>query len=292
MQPLTSGQLLQAAPTPFAPPSVTPAMATLMQPAPGDSGGVDSTETTSALLLATVRTLMRVSTREEVVGALMDAVRDLGGSVTSSPHHGPTTIDIDLSFGSGGPLLAFADDPAILAILRDVLPPLVEDALLAIERIEQSPGTDAGGVTDPLTGLGNWSFTLRVLERMTTGDAVAIIDLENLKHINDFYSEATGDQVLLSFARTLRRVARASDAVGRVGGTEFVWLFRDATSAEAEQALRRLRATWEAERTHEVTFAAGVAPVGAAGPSEAYMYADIALENAKRAGVDMTCVNQ
>jgi diguanylate cyclase (GGDEF)-like protein len=126
---------------------------------------------------------------------------------------------------------------------------------------------------------------------MAPGDAVAILDLENMKQINDYFSPATGDQVLLSFARTLRRVARAADAVGRVGGTEFVWLFRSATPTEAESALRRLRSTWEAERTQEVTFSAGVAAVTAAGPSEAYMYADGALEHAKRLGTNETYVN-
>lgn len=288
MQPLSSGQLLHA------PPAFTP-------PAPGSgaaAGGDETTdqttnETTGSLLLATVRKLMRVGTREEVVGALMDIVRDLGGSVSSSVHHGSSTINVDLSFGIGGPLLALADDPRVHAVLSDALPALIDDARLAIERIDQSPVSDPSGVTDPLTGLGNWTFTLRVLERMSTGDAVAIIDLENLKHINDYFSPATGDQVILSFARTLRRVARAADAVGRVGGTEFVWLFRSATAIEAESALRRLRSTWEAERTQEeVTFSAGVAAVGAAGPSEAYMYADVALENARRIGPNTTFVSQ
>jgi diguanylate cyclase (GGDEF)-like protein len=280
MQSFEGGHVLQASPA-FAPP-LTGSMIV---------AGVD--ESTSALLLATVRKFMRVVTREEVVGALMDAVRDLGGSVTSTGGQGPMTINLDLSFGIGGPLLAFAEHPEVHSVLCEVLPPLLDDAQLAIERIEQSPVADPAGVTDPLTGLGNWSYTLRVLERMTTGDAVAIIELENLKHINDYYSPATGDQLLLSFARTLRRVARAADAVGRVGGTEFVWLFRSATPTEAESALRRLRSTWEAERTQEeVTFSAGVAAVAATGPSEAYMYADIALENARRVGQNITSLHQ
>ena len=241
------------------------------------------------MLLATVRRLMRVATAEEVVGSLMDAVRDMGGSVTTI--RSSSSLDIDLSFGMGGPLLPEADRPALLALMQELLPPLIEDAKLSIERIESSPLGDSGGVTDPLTGLGNWTFTLRVLERMAPGDAVAIIEIENLKQINDHFSPATGDQVLLSFARTLRRVARAADSVGRVGGTEFVWLFRNASPVEAESALRRLRSTWESERPHEVTFSAGVAPVTASGPSEAYVYADGALENAKRSGTNETYVN-
>ena len=277
MQPLTSGQLLTA------PPSILP------PPVSGATSAVAVDGSIPAMLLATLRTFMRITTSEEVVGAVMNAVRDLGGSVTTI--RSARSLDVDLSFGMGGPLLAEADSPAIYAILQDALPALIDDAKLTIERIESSPLLDPSGVTDPLTGLGNWTFTLRVLERMTPGDAVAIIDLENLKQINDYFSSVAGDQVLLSFARTLRRVARAADAVGRVGGTEFVWLFRSATASEAESALHRLRTTWEAERTHDVTFSAGVAPVTAAGP-EAYVNADGALENAKRVGTNEIYVNR
>ncbi len=278
MQPLTSGHVLTASAGAMPP------------PAPLTVTDAAADEAAAAMLLATVRRLMRVVTSEEVVGAVMDAVRDMGGSVT--PIRGANSLDIDLSFGMGGPLLAEADRPEVQALLQEVLPALVDDARLSIERIESSPVTDPGGVTDPLTGLGNWTFTLRVLERMTPGDAVAIIDLENLKQINDYFSPAMGDQVLLSFARTLRRVARAADSVGRVGGTEFVWLFRNATALEAESALRRLRSTWETERQQEVTFAAGVAAVTVAGSSEAYIYAADALESAKRGGSNQTFVNR
>src|SRR5258706_5764933 len=276
MQPLTSGQLLTA------PPAV--------QPLPGaaNAGSVDAP--TSSMLLSTVRALMRVTTCEEVVGAVMDAVRDMGGSVTTA--RTTRSLDIDLSFGIGGLLFAEADQSEVHALLQGTLPALIDDAKLSIERIKSSPLPDPSGVTDSLTGLGNWTYTLRVLERMSPGDTVAILDLENLKQINDYFSTAAGDQVLLSFARTLRRVARAADAVGRVGGTEIVWLIRSATPTEAQSALLRLRTTWEAERTQDVTFSVGVAAVTVAGPSEAYMHADGALENAKRLGPNETYINR
>ncbi len=259
-----------------------------MQPLMSTVAEVD--ESTSAMLLATVRRLMRVTTSEEVVGAVMDAVRDMGGSVT--PIRSTTTLDFDLSFGIGGRLLADADGPDVYSLLQATMPALVDDAKLSIERIESSPSLDPSGVTDPLTGLGNWTLTLRALERMTQGDAVAIIDLENLEHINHFFSVATGDQLLVSFARTMRRVARAADVVGRVGGTEFVWLFRSADPSEAESALSRLRSLWEAERAQEATFSAGLAAVTATGPSEAYMHAAAALESAKQAGSNNTSVDR
>ena len=122
MQPLMSGQLLTA------PPGVLP------PPVPGatPAAGVDAS--TAAMLLATVRNLMRVTTSEEVVGAVMDAVRDMGGSVTTI--RTPRTLDIDLSFGIGGLLLAEAEQPEVYALLQDALPALVDDAKLSIERIE------------------------------------------------------------------------------------------------------------------------------------------------------------
>ena len=69
---------------------------------------------------------MRVATAEEVVGSLMDAVRDMGGSVTTI--RSSSSLDIDLSFGMGGPLLPEADRPALLALMQELLPPLIEDA--------------------------------------------------------------------------------------------------------------------------------------------------------------------
>jgi diguanylate cyclase (GGDEF)-like protein len=177
-------------------------------------------------------------------------------------------------------------------LLQATLPLLVDDARLAMERIQSAPPPDLEGVTDALTGLGNWGFTMRVLGRMVAGDAVALMNLENLKHINAYFGSATGDHVILSFARTLRRVARAADTVGRVGGTEFVWLFRGTTPSGAESALSRLRLIWEAERPQDVTFAAGLAVVGGAGPSEAYMYADLAVQNAGQSGTNQTRVSR
>jgi diguanylate cyclase (GGDEF)-like protein len=279
-------QLVMTGELPHSPPVL------LAPPALSSVDSVRGDEAASSLLLDCVRKLMRVASKEEVVGVLMDAVRDLGGSIRSMNYQGPTTLDIDLSFGSGEPLLADADDPEINALLREVLPALVDDATLTIERIESTPTDDPHGVTDPLTGLGNWGFTLRVLDRMTPGDAVAIIDLENLQQINDYYSAETGDQALLSFARTLRRVARAGDAVSRVGGTEFVWLFRASTPTDADMALGRLRRTWEAERPQPVTFSAGVAPVSPSGGNEAYVQADLALQSARRTGTNHNVVGQ
>lgn len=255
-----------------------------------DTVGTD--DSTAVLLLAAVRRLMRVTSEEEVVGVLMDAVRDLGGTVISAHHQRSSTLAIDLSFGIGEPMLADVPDPAMYSRLRYALQSLVDDAGLAIERIALAPEVDPKNATDVLTGLGNWNATMQALSRMVPGDAIALFELENLKHINDYFGPPTGDQVILSFARTVRRAARTADSVGRVGGTEFVWLLGGSSLVGAESALARLRSMWEQDRPHPVTYAAGLALVGAAGPNEAYMHADVAVQNAKNSGTNQTMVSR
>ena len=71
--------------------------------------------------------------------------------------------------------------------------------------------------------------------------ALAMIDVDHFKVINDSYGHAAGDQVLGHVARVLSGAVRASDDVGRWGGEEFLVLLPDADSAEAEVAAERLR---------------------------------------------------
>jgi diguanylate cyclase (GGDEF)-like protein/PAS domain S-box-containing protein len=82
---------------------------------------------------------------------------------------------------------------------------------------------------DPLTGLAN----RRLLDELLTsaldrgrrsGSEIAVIflDLDNFKNVNDTYGHDVGDRVLQVTADRLRSSVRASDAVARVGGDEFV----------------------------------------------------------------------
>jgi len=54
--------------------------------------------------------------------------------------------------------------------------------------------------------------------------AVAFIDLDNLKHINDTYGHAKGDEVIRGVADALQRTLRPYDVAGRYGGDEFALL--------------------------------------------------------------------
>ena len=82
---------------------------------------------------------------------------------------------------------------------------------------------------DPLTGLANRAGIHRWLQAAvdrladgTTHLAVAFIDLDSFKGINDRYGHGVGDDVLRAMAASLARIGRAGDLHGRLGGDEFV----------------------------------------------------------------------
>jgi diguanylate cyclase (GGDEF)-like protein/PAS domain S-box-containing protein len=81
---------------------------------------------------------------------------------------------------------------------------------------------------DPLTGLANRRRFEQELERQIErcerhGEraAVAVIDLDRFKDVNDAHGHATGDKLLAAVAEALRSRLRASDVAARIGGDEF-----------------------------------------------------------------------
>ena len=78
-------------------------------------------------------------------------------------------------------------------------------------------------LTDPLTGTGNrrW-LAQRLPVELPVQSAIAQLDLERFKHINDRFGHAVGDQVLVAFANCLQEQLRGSDLLARTGGEEFV----------------------------------------------------------------------
>jgi diguanylate cyclase (GGDEF)-like protein len=83
---------------------------------------------------------------------------------------------------------------------------------------------------DELTGLPNRSLLEKaVRDLIDTGSpenkfALAFIDIDNFKHINDYYGHATGDGLLVKIAHRIADQIRSSDMLARVGGDEFVLL--------------------------------------------------------------------
>jgi diguanylate cyclase (GGDEF)-like protein/PAS domain S-box-containing protein len=94
-------------------------------------------------------------------------------------------------------------------------------------------------LTDALTGLPNrrklddrLPEAVARARRHGAGLAVALLDVDHFKRVNDTHGHATGDLVLEAFARCLRAAVRETDFVARLAGDEFVAVFEDLHRAE------------------------------------------------------------
>ncbi len=99
---------------------------------------------------------------------------------------------------------------------------------------------------DTLTGLPNRAQLTSVLHTWLTnarpvGDriAVAFIDLDRFKPVNDLYGHEAGDELLISVAARLRSVVRGDDLVARFGGDEFVVIARPSDNINLQQLAAR-----------------------------------------------------
>lgn len=75
--------------------------------------------------------------------------------------------------------------------------------------------------------------------------AVAMIDIDHFKRVNDTHGHATGDAVIRALADTCRNSLRHADYVGRIGGEEFVCVMPETGAAEAMACAERIRTNVE-----------------------------------------------
>ncbi|GAA2510854.1 hypothetical protein Ahu01nite_071790 [Winogradskya humida] len=144
---------------------------------------------------------------------------------------------------------------------------------------------------DPLTGLANRRAMERLLEHGLGDRAIAMIDVDHFKNVNDTFSHPVGDAVLRHLGQILRTSCRAGDVAIRYGGEEFALLFHRAEDESVRAAAERVRAAvedydWNAVATGlAVTVSVGVATGSDANTAaEALALADQRLYQAKRTG--------
>lgn len=131
-------------------------------------------------------------------------------------------------------------------------------------------------MVDELTGLKNRRAffddaepAVAAARRRKQPIAVALLDLDYFKDVNDTYGHAVGDIVLKEVARRITSTLREEQIVGRLGGEEFVALLPDTTPAQALIAIERVRKAVGATQIPlpgggpaiSVTVSGGIAPV-------------------------------
>jgi diguanylate cyclase (GGDEF)-like protein len=124
--------------------------------------------------------------------------------------------------------------------------------------------------------------------------ALAMLDIDNFKRVNDTFGHPVGDEILKGLVEELMTNARESDVVARYGGEEFAIVFPDTPSSSAKDAANRMRELIERRefpvapinRTLRVTISVGVAiyPHDGATSTDLISRADAALYFAKKNG--------
>jgi two-component system cell cycle response regulator len=184
---------------------------------------------------------------------------------------------------------------------------ILEQALVVIENAYLFERIRLKAVTDELTGLFNRRYFFKCLDeeyrRMLEGDgvehALALLDIDKFKSINDTYGHMVGDEVLRELSKILKSVARCTDIVARFGGEEFIVLLPDTTLSGGVGFTERLR---NAVEIHEfqssgqripVTVSVGLSMLPKDDQhtvEEAISEADTALYKAKSSGRNRVCV--
>lgn len=101
--------------------------------------------------------------------------------------------------------------------------------------------------TDELTGLVNMRAFARIqrrehakAERYDRSYAVLLLDMDNLKQINDRYGHEAGNRAIVLVANVITRVVRNTDVAARYGGDEFIVMLAETDAREAEEIAKRI----------------------------------------------------
>jgi diguanylate cyclase (GGDEF)-like protein len=152
--------------------------------------------------------------------------------------------------------------------------------------------------TDGLTGLHNFRALQTKLDeefaraaRYAEPLAVLLVDLDNLKTLNDGFGHEAGNAALRAMGEVFREELREVDFAARFGGDEFVALLPHQTAAEAVVVAERLRvrlASWPWPWPQPLTLSVGIAAMGGGlqiqEPASLLAAADAALYRCKHKG--------
>ena len=151
---------------------------------------------------------------------------------------------------------------------------------------------------DSMTGLYNHSTTTDLItktlsqaHREENQHAMAMIDIDHFKQVNDTHGHLAGDQVIITLARLLKSRLRLSDIIGRYGGEEFVVLLKGVSGEQAARLIESLREDFALVDFHagdvrfRCTFSAGVSSFPEQPSTESLrLSSDQALYRAKELG--------
>lgn len=156
----------------------------------------------------------------------------------------------------------------------------------------------SNAITDPLTGLYTRFYLQEFVPKLFALHqrdpelqvAVALLDLDHFKKINDNYGHSAGDRVLSMTGKLIKGIIRKGDIAVRYGGEEILLILPCINPGDVEGLLERIRYSiekskvdWE-DNNISVTVSGGIAFAGDESMFEAINRADEKLYKAKHSG--------
>lgn len=140
------------------------------------------------------------------------------------------------------------EEQELIELLGALLSTILQAEIKTLEEVRHSEKLQAESLTDEMTALYNrrgWERLMASEEercrRYGHPAAVLIIDLDELKLLNDEQGHAAGDALIVRASNALRDAARSLDIVARLGGDEFGILSVECDQAGAEELLKRVK---------------------------------------------------
>lgn len=186
----------------------------------------------------------------------------------------------------------WAENLSLLVMIACI--PGIGAVTLALNQARIARRHQVDAMTDAMTGLLNRRalFEAAGSPALAQGAAVIIFDIDRFKAINDEHGHATGDRVIILFARAVRDHAPPPAIAARLGGEEFAVVLPASSAKEALRAAERIRYRFR-ELAEELTIAgldasvsAGIAFMNGTSFEQVLGDADRALYAAKNSGRD------
>jgi diguanylate cyclase (GGDEF)-like protein len=245
----------------------------------------------SLYIIAIIGTALRYDGRLVRFAGLLAVVQY--PAVVALAHATGLTDSIGASF-PGDTTLAGQSEEVCILLVTTVLGAII---------VERARELRLSGIRDPLTKLANRSYfserfqsELQRAGREQRPAAVAMIDIDHFKQVNDTHGHAAGDVVLQRVAAELRRWLRQDELVARLGGEEFAMLLFDRSREETQRRLDAIRMSMRStgiELAHSVgirvTVSMGLAmsPDDGTEATRLLEVADARMLAGKRAGRDV-----
>ncbi|EKO3783812.1 GGDEF domain-containing protein [Vibrio harveyi] len=152
---------------------------------------------------------------------------------------------------------------------------------------------------DPLTGCWNRRRFDKELARhasiadryAVSNTALAIIDIDHFKQINDKHGHDVGDEVIKDLGNLMKAQCRETDIVARVGGEEFAIIMPETNTRNAFEAIYRLKEIIQSKSVLGITISGGITTINRS-VEQSYRRADKALYRAKTLGRNRVCSSE